>query len=292
MQGIPQTELQAVLAQVEQAIHNHLEWYEFIARTLICRLPFDAKAASSNAHRECTFGRWYYGHASEKLRAQSAFLAIEAHHKEMHDLASSLLRASAAGQIAAADYDHFTRRMASFRLELESLRTELQSALGNLDPLTGANNRVGMLTWLRTQQDLVKRRVMSCGIAMIDLDHFKSVNDTYGHPAGDAVLSGVSRYLLEHIRAYDRLYRYGGEEFLLCMPGADLSAAFAIMDRLRVGLAGIAMPLEEAAIRCQVSCGVALLEPDSPVEQSIDRADKALYQAKAKGRNCTQAWTA
>ncbi|MDP2793555.1 MAG: diguanylate cyclase [Sulfurisoma sp.] len=291
MHGISRSELQAMLDQLEQAISNHQKWHEFLARILVCRLPFDPRLASPNAHRECAFGAWYHGNASDKLRAYPAFGAMEAKHAEMHELASALLHGSAAGSVVdAGDYDHFTQQMAQFRLELQTLKAELETAVGNLDPLTGANNRIGMLTWLRNQQELVRRSVLPFSLAMIDLDHFKLVNDNHGHMAGDMVLMGVSRYLLDHIRPYDRLYRYGGEEFLLCMQGVDLGASHVLVDRLRDGLAGSPVTIDGGQISCNVSCGVAPVDPELPVETAIKRADEALYVAKARGRNRTQVW--
>lgn len=291
MHGIAKSELQAMLDQLEQAIGNHQKWQESLARTLACRLPFDPGMAAPNAHRECAFGAWYYGKASAKLRAYEAFEAMEAKHAEMHELASALLHESATGKaIAAGDYDHFTQQMVLFRLELQTLKAELETAVGSLDPLTGANNRIGMLTWLRNQQEMVRRGILSFSLVMIDLDHFKLVNDTHGHMAGDAVLTSVSGYLLDHIRPYDRLYRYGGEEFLLCLQGVDLAASYALVDRLREGLANSPISIDGGQIFCNVSCGVALVEPDLPVETTIKRADEALYVAKAGGRNRTQAW--
>lgn len=291
MQGISRSDLQAMLGQLEQAIQNHLKWHESLARILVCRLPFDPAMAAPDAHRHCAFGNWYYNDAPDKMRGHPAFIAIELQHKAMHDLASRLLRESAAGEtIAADDYDRFSQGIGEFRLELETLRRELETALGNLDPLTGAHNRIGMLTWLRTQHELVRRGILSCTIAMIDLDHFKEINDSHGHPAGDAVLAGASRYLLEHIRPYDKLFRYGGDEFLLCIQGVDAGASHAMIDRLRSGLAESPIAVETGTFPCRISCGVAAVIAEASVETAIQRADKALYVAKSSGRNQTLTW--
>ena len=129
------------------------------------------------------------------------------------------------------DYEAFAGSLANLRMQLQTLKRELEHVLGDLDPLTGAYNRISMLTWLREQQALVRRGILPCGVAMLDLDHFKSVNDHYGHPVGDQVLRHASAYLLEHLRPYDRLFRYGGEE-LLCTPDTDLYTCHALVDRL------------------------------------------------------------
>lgn len=291
MRGVARQDLQAMLEQLEMAIHNHHTWYEFLTKILVCRLPFDPRIASPDAHRECAFGQWYYNNAPDNLRSHHGFRIIERQHQEMHDLASALLSDSESGSGVSVDhFDQFTQRMTGFRLELDTLKRELETALGNLDPLTGANNRVGMLTWLRAQQELVRRDVLSCTLAMIDLDLFKSVNDHYGHMVGDSVLMAVSHYVIKHIRPYDKLYRFGGEEFLLCLQGLGLGASYTLVDRLRSGVAAMPIAFDAGQIHCTVSCGVAPLEADVALENIIERADKALYMAKSTGRNRTQAW--
>jgi len=119
------------------------------------------------------------------------------------------------------------------------------------------------------------------------------VNDTYGHGIGDRVLITFARYLMTHLRQYDRIFRYGGEEFLICMPGTDLQSGRLLLDRLREELQSLSHETEsKAKFHVTISVGVTLLDPEAPVEQSIDRADKALYAAKAGGRNGVVVWDA
>ncbi len=96
-----------------------------------------------------------------------------------------------------------------------------------------------MLTKLREEQELVKREVRGCAVAMMDLDQFKAVNDQYGHAVGDVVLVGFARYIMAHLRPYDRLFRYGGEEFLICLPDTNLEAGHEMIDRLREELGSL-----------------------------------------------------
>ena len=126
-----------------------------------------------------------------------------------------------------------------------------------------------------------------CALMMVDVDHFKGVNDRHGHAAGDAVLTATARCLQAHVRPYDRIYRYGGEEFLVTMLQASLDDAVEMAERLRVSVAAQEIQTLPAgpALRVTASFGVAALTADSPVEESIDNADKALYQAKSAGRN-------
>ena len=128
---------------------------------------------------------------------------------------------------------------------------------------------------------------------MLDVDRFKAVNDTYGHSVGDAVLVDVCRHIQTHLRTYDMVFRYGGEEFLLCLPDVDAEGGAEVCERLRAALEGLPH-YSSAGERFTVttSIGVTALDPAVPVEQAIDRADRALLSAKGAGRNRTVCWDA
>lgn len=108
--------------------------------------------------------------------------------------------------------------------------------LEELDPLTGLHNRHAMERELERERERFLRTKHPCCIALGDLDHFKQVNDSYGHGVGDRVLEASADCFLRHLRPYDSLYRYGGEEFLFCLPDADLKSARKIIERLRLEL--------------------------------------------------------
>lgn len=284
-------ELQATLQQLEQAIYNHEQWHKELNRTLICRLPHDRRDVAADAHRQCRFGQWYYNFAPQKLHDNAAFAAMEIEHERMHRLAARLLDTSETKKVNLPhDYDEFSNALDRLRLQIYTLKREIEDTLYNRDPLTGVESRVGMLTKLREQLELVKRRIQNCCIAIMDLDDFKAVNDTHGHLAGDLILATFARYVMEHVRTYDKVFRYGGEEFLICLPGTDLKTGYTLFERLREGLAATAIDHGGKAILVTVSFGVTLLDPDTSVEESIGRADKAMYAAKAAGRNCSRIW--
>lgn len=285
-------EIQVILGQLDQAINNHNTWYENITRTLICRLPHDQRDVREDAHRECQFGQWYYGNTIESLTKHPSFAAIEQEHAHMHQLAAKLLLNTAHdAPIDVIDFDHFANSIGRLRLQITSLRRELQDSLFNRDPLTGARNRIGMLTHLREQHALIKRKAHQSCIAIMDLDHFKHINDEYGHQSGDKVLKEVAGYALRNIRPYDILFRYGGEEFLLCMPQTNIQFAITLVDRLRDGIEKLEIEIgSKSPLHITVSFGVAPLDPDIYVEDSIHRADQALYGAKEQGRNRVVIW--
>jgi diguanylate cyclase (GGDEF)-like protein len=286
-------DLQAILSQVDQATDNHERWCESVLRSVACRLPPDPRDLADDAHRRCAFGYWYYTLAPAAVRQSAGFPALGEAHQQVHAAACVMLQSYDLGDaIPAARFDEFTAALKRFRLQLAILRREFEQTTSSLDPLTGAGNRAALLPFLRQQHALVRRGVMQCVLAMIDLDRFKSVNDTYGHAAGDRVLAAFAAYVLKHLRPYDRLFRYGGEEFLLCALDADVGSGYEIAERLREGAAALEVDANVGKpLRFTVSIGVAALDSEGTVERAIERADAAMYQAKQAGRNRTMQWS-
>ncbi len=292
MLRLDQDELRSFLTQIDQAIYNHNQWHESLIRTLICHLPCDRRDASRDAHRECLFGQWYYSTASIKLKDHPGFNALGTEHERVHQHAIDLIQLEGSGTtINILEFEKFNNSLCSMRLQLQTMKRELEELLYNRDSLTHAHTRTGMLTKLRELQELVKRGVQSCSVAMMDLDHFKAVNDTFGHAAGDKVLVSVTYNILENLRPYDRIFRYGGEEFIITMLHTDPDSGFEAIERLRDCISGNQVDFEGGNIGVTVSFGLTLLDPEVPVEQTIERADKALYAAKAAGRNRTIVWS-
>jgi diguanylate cyclase (GGDEF)-like protein len=155
------------------------------------------------------------------------------------------------------------------------------------DSLTGLYNR-------RHLDEILGQELISAGeqdypvsVIMGDLDHFKSVNDRFGHVAGDEVLRTVGRLMMTHARAGDICCRYGGEEFLLVLPRVTKDIALERAERLRGAMAAALIPYGELAIPVTASFGVAAFPDDGRTgDELIDAADRALYAAKAAGRNC------
>lgn len=293
LDGVSREELPGVIEQLKEALSKHQQWHDALVRTLVCKLPSDKRDTDPLAHTECQFGQWYYGQASEKLHEEPDFRAMGEAHLRMHRLAAKLLSTVDSGHsISVADYDGFANTLERLRLEMIALEQKLEDSLFNHDSLTGALVRTGLLPTLRDQQELAKRRVQFSYIALMDLDHFKAINDLHGHQAGDRVLSASIHHLIKSLRPYDKVFRYGGEEFLLCIPYADsMPTIFGRVDRLRQEISALEIDVGGPdPVHIRVSFGIALLDPDLPVETSIDRADKALYAAKSEGRNCVRMW--
>ena len=292
--NISAEQMSEVLKELDQASYNHEQWAEMFHGTLISRMPPDERDIDEDAHHKCRFGQWYHNASNAMLHDHPGFAEIGVAHERMHKTAARLLRSSMdALPITTQDYENFVTARKRLGLEIASVRGEFEHALRSLDPLTGTPSRVGMLTELRGQLGLVKRKLYGCVVAMMDLDHFKVVNDTYGHVVGDQVLIKFARHVATHLRSYDKIFRYGGEEFLICLPSTDLPSGRDIIERLREDLSSLPHQADgREPFYVTASFGICLLDPDISVELSIDRADKALYAAKTTGRNRVVAWDA
>jgi diguanylate cyclase (GGDEF)-like protein len=154
------------------------------------------------------------------------------------------------------------------------------------DSLTGLANRRFVLTQLGAMVSAARRHDRPLSAAIVDIDHFKAINDRFGHAAGDKVLAAVSRALRGRLRAEDQLGRLGGEEFLAVLPDADAGAAAVASEKLRAEVARTHVEHEGQPLSVTVSIGWATWEGEAP-EELLRRADEALYEAKACGRDTT-----
>ena len=175
-----------------------------------------------------------------------------------------------------------TRQLNKKNRELEAAN-ETITRLMNTDPLTGLTNRRQLKERMDTELSIARRHGHPLSALMTDIDHFKSVNDTYGHAAGDAVLVGVATILRQMSRKEDIVARYGGEEFILVLPNSPADAALDCAERIRKAIEGSGFP--EIDRKVTASFGATLFVPTDTDDSFIGRADAALYEAKASGRN-------
>ncbi|WP_273847230.1 diguanylate cyclase [Rubrobacter calidifluminis] len=189
---------------------------------------------------------------------------------------------------SAARIRELYRNLEQKNAELEQLKDEFFRQ-ARRDSLTGLGNRRRLEEDLELLQGQAERYGYSYCVALCDVDFFKSYNDHYGHPRGDRVLKTVARVLRESCRRGDAVYRYGGEEFLVVLPGQSLKSAALAAERMRAAVEGLAIPHEarEAPRVVTISAGVAPLPVGrrADVEEVLGAADSALYAAKRSGRN-------
>lgn len=210
------------------------------------------------------------------------------------------LKDRAMGMVLLAKSTSFSRDTSCFvRLIRNSLGLALRNAMSHerlqeiaaVDPLTQLYNRRFGLQRLEEEFSRSRRSSMPLGLIMLDIDHFKSINDTHGHIVGDRILVHVSKLLQQHARQEDIAMRYGGEEFLLLLPGTCTTNLAQMAERLRQEVAQAEFTLEdEKKLRLTISLGVACYpeQEANTGEELIQQADQALYQAKQNGRNQTR----
>ena len=170
--------------------------------------------------------------------------------------------------------------------ERKRLIGELEK-LSETDLLTNTLNRRGFQKIAERERERMRRNKQPLTIVMIDIDHFKSVNDIYGHAAGDMVLAMVADCCRAHIRSADIISRWGGEEFIVLMADATVEDAHNVVARLHEGIAGSRIPTIKGVVAVTASFGLATVDPNAfDLETAIRLADEALYEAKNSGRNC------
>ena len=159
-----------------------------------------------------------------------------------------------------------------------------------IDGLTGLYVHWFFYQCLEKEISRAARQNSSLALLMVDLDHFKQFNDTYGHPMGDKALVKVAEILKNDLRDIDTVARYGGEEFAIILPGVDEKLAFRTAERIRKGLGSYRFKVVNGKFRLTLSIGISIYEKDLSAEEMVERADKALYWVKQHGRNQVKSW--
>ena len=173
----------------------------------------------------------------------------------------------------------------SFLVYRNSLSADVLRRLATTDPLTGTFNRRHYMELMGREQRRADRYGTNYSVLMIDIDHFKRVNDTYGHQVGDLAIQAMAKACLKMMRPTDIVARYGGEEFIITLTHTESVPALKVAERLREAVAEIVLPTEREPLTFTISIGVSSYTKGMRLDQIIGAADHALYAAKEGGRN-------
>jgi diguanylate cyclase (GGDEF)-like protein len=231
------------------------------------------------------FRAFLSGRPPELIASHGAYHKLLRVQDRLSKRAQEALTAAGDQAPSAEQVAQLLREMHNFDRVADRLAAGITASLTDVDELTGLLNRVAMERDLEREQAQGRRTGRSFTIAMIDADHFKPVNDTYGHAFGDRVLETLAERLIASLRPRDAVYRYGGEEFLVLLPETPLDAAAPVLERLRVQAGSREMGDAEHQITQTISIGAVEVAADDPLEEAIGRADSALYRAKQAGRD-------
>ncbi len=293
---LPQTVLEGI-GNVEQAISKQTLWFKtWYEQAVCCR---DVSSFRIRKVEDIPLGAWYASSESAPFRNNPGFLTLGEKLQEIvSEVQVFVAETDAGGPHPVDEYGQFMNSLLDLNSQIQHLQNDAWRGLTKMDPLTGVRNRHDMMLDLDHERERSRRTEDPCVVAMVDLDFFKSLNDTHGHIVGDQVLRHVAQLLAEQLRPYDRIYRYGGEEFLLCLPNTDQDTAQRVLNRLREKIARSTIVShgvdgdgnKSEGVSITASFGAAELDTVEHVVKTIERADMALYDVKQSGRNAVKVW--
>ena len=281
------SEISEISEILNLAIENHRKWFDTLHRSIIFNQDFPKDILDEVAHTKCQFRKWYYGNLSQAFRQYEEFNLLESSHRYMHYYARVLSQAFLNNETPSIDiYNKFI----SFQKEVIRLLQALHDKLINLghgyDSLTGLLNRNSITLILDNAYEKSIRHRTSYSVAMIDADHFKKINDTYGHSVGDDVLKTIANHMRISFRKSDCIGRIGGEEFLVVLSETEKEEARKILEKYRESLSNLKINSESIIVNATVSIGISQVsQNDEDSWQAVKRADYALYNSKENGRN-------
>lgn len=274
--------------ELDAAIQSHLEWSRRILRCAVLRTSPGPDVLKDDAHVLCRFGVWFTKNRFifDELDTEKA-RALDINHKSMHNairhICTDVMENQPGDAASLSTFETTQTLLIEYLSQFKTLSTQLGS---EIDPLTKLPLRHRIEQNFSILSKRAKRHTDVIAVLMIDIDHFKSINDQYGHAAGDAVLAELAACLKDVIRETDQAYRYGGEEFLVLLelPTADGAeiAAQRMLEAIRA--LSIALP-GGVVVKLTVTIGVALAVDEVPMDTIIHNADQALYKGKEAGRD-------
>ena len=275
----------ASLTAFQQALAGHFDWLHRWYQAVLNR--DDGGKIPDAAACACPFDHWHKQAAATPFSLYDGFTQLAAEHDEVHDKAAQLSgRAMAGLTVTTSDYETLMSSVLAFGASAQGFEREVWTALATVDPLTGLANRQSMRGHLNGERDRAIRQKLPLALALADIDHFKKINDGFGHSQGDKVLRAVAATLKATVRPYDVVYRYGGEEFLLCLPGTNSENGALVLERIRAAVEALALTDDRGtAIPVTATFGIAQITADLSVDDAIEMADHALYDGKLSGRN-------
>ena len=281
-------ETDVLVAELDAAVEAHMDWSRRILRCAILRATPGDDVLDPMAHTLCRFGAWFTANRGEfEALDPASATRLEQVHQTMHDAIRSLCTQIMAGQPGlTGDLDQFEASQAELISLLANYKTLILSNAVRHDPLTGLPLRYNVESDFALYQKEARRNRTLLYVVMIDVDHFKPINDTYGHQVGDQVLRHVANTLKQGLRGDEPLYRFGGEEFLWLLKCKSPEEARKSARRILASVGTTPVPIDNGeTLRLTITMGLAQAGEMEDLSSAIKRADMALYEGKQSGRN-------
>ncbi|ABA89536.1 diguanylate cyclase [Syntrophotalea carbinolica DSM 2380] len=278
-----------VIASLDETYHSLIRKWGVILSTNIIKIFLVASFIFFLFHFQVTRHLLHIASFTNDLDVNKSFIPLKLSRKDhpnREDELDKIVRAiNNRTQTLKSNQDYLEDRIAERTKELETQK-KIAENLARLDPLTGLSNRRAFFEYGLLLENQIARHHHHFSIIMLDIDHFKKINDCYGHEMGDEALKTLAEHLNAIVRSSDILGRLGGEEFAIIMPHASSEEAAIMSERLKTAISKIVLSDNEQRIRFTVSFGIAECnEKITSFQQVLNNADKALYQAKNEGRN-------
>ncbi len=280
-------EIDAFVVELDAAVAAHLDWVRRVLRCAVVQSTPGEDVLSAQAHTLCRFGAWFASKRGHFERLDNAATErVDAVHESMHDAIRTICNTVLGGMPAQhGDLDVFERTQSELLALLARFKTLVLSSAQRHDPLTGLPLRHSIEYDFTLYQMDARRNQNQFYVVMIDVDHFKRINDTYGHPVGDTMLCHLTETLKGTLRGNEPLYRYGGEEFLLLMQCKSGDEAASLAGRLVATVRETPASAGGVCVNLTVTLGVAEVGELESLASAVQRSDAALYEGKHAGRD-------
>ncbi len=276
------------ISELDAAVEAHMDWSRRVLRCAVLRTSPGEDVLAPLAHTLCGFGRWFGSNTThfQKLDAPNT-RRLDAVHQAMHDAIRSICIDVMAGRPGqGTDLEAFEKTQSELISLLAGFKTRFLASAARHDPLTALPLRYGIEDEFTQVQKNCRRNKTQLYVGMIDADHFKRINDGYGHPVGDIALCHLANTLKRIVRPNEPLFRFGGEEFLLLMQCRSREAAATAAQRIVQTVRGAPVPIAQGdALTLTITLGLARAGDDETMADAVERADKALYAGKQAGRD-------
>lgn len=281
------TQASAFVEGLDAAIQAHMNWTRRVLRCAVLHASPGEDVLAVDSHERCSFGHWFRKEraAFDQFDAASA-AAIDQVHEAMHSAIARICANVLAGDPGNPDdLEQFESAQDALIHLLSKVKTEILTFAARHDPLTGLPMRYG----IEQEFELCRRDALRHGeslyAVMMDIDYFKVINDTHGHPAGDEALRQFAIALKTVTRDIEPLFRFGGEEFLLLLRSGGRAELDRALDRILAAIRNVQVTWQQTTFRFTATLGVAKVLPTDELSMVIEAADAALYKGKTAGRD-------
>jgi len=279
-------EIDDTVRSLNQSTDAHFRWLVKILRFIDSRNVDLPEISSDEAHLHCEFGHWLNTRLLEEREDTNFLLDINKKHIHVHQACRNLISAIEQHRQTNDVFNLFEESLLAFTEALTHYKVHLLQLRTSYDALTGLPLR----RILDESFASINKELGADGLylLLLDIDHFKKVNDNYGHLNGDIVLRSLALNISNNIRRSESMYRYGGEEFIVVLHASNDQDAVAIAERLRRDIARLETIAGEHLIRVTFTGGLTRIHEGESLREVLERADIALYTGKKIGRNCSQ----